>query len=153
MLPLLHRCSDAAVCLIVQLGRTFSGPKHMDENYVKGQHILQTIGFAVRLFGGAAPLSPCPGSLVTSAHASWRHLQPPFRGGIVRSSAKSQTMRLLMTRLLTAAAISEEAEEGTAHRQHHHAMEQRVRHINPCVAMRSVSSLYCLFTLSPRRLH
>jgi len=91
MVPLLRKCPGAAVCLCVQLGRTFSGPKTMDENYVKGQHILQTIGFAVRLSCVAAPLSPWPDLTVIPAHASCRHLQPALSGVTVSSSTKSQT--------------------------------------------------------------
>ncbi len=65
------------VCLCVQLGRTFSGPKHIDENYVKGQHILQTIGFSVRLSWVAAPLTrfdgdPCTCHLPASAATTER---------------------------------------------------------------------------------
>ena len=36
----------------MQLGQSFSGPKTVDENYLKGRHVLKTVGFAVRTLAG-----------------------------------------------------------------------------------------------------
>ena len=60
MLRSLHVLVTDTRVSLVQLGRTFSGPKHMDENYIKGQHILQTVGFSVRMLCGAHNLMPMP---------------------------------------------------------------------------------------------
>ena len=45
----------------LQLGQSFSGPKIVDENYVRGRLVLETVGFTVRpcLIPTLFPLTLC----------------------------------------------------------------------------------------------
>lgn len=45
----------------LQLGQSFSGPKIVDENYVRGRLVLETVGFTVRpcLIPTLCPLTLC----------------------------------------------------------------------------------------------